>query len=181
MHLLLLSFPSSVERSNGTEGVRNDPCYVNDLCPNNAVDVPWDLGIFCGVKPTEYENPVSGTVVTHAGAPVAWELRMIDTADTTVATSLAVMETNSWPASRELEYWYHPGPGVFSITSVTSPRRDTVCLCPRRLNKVQNDDVLPPLFLCCFRTEKVRLLKLQDADYDRDADQPNPLGDISGE
>ncbi|GFY15145.1 hypothetical protein TNCV_1569601 [Trichonephila clavipes] len=29
-----------------------------------------------------YENPVSETVVTHVGAPVAWDLRIIDTSDT---------------------------------------------------------------------------------------------------
>ncbi|GFX09938.1 hypothetical protein TNCV_1749401, partial [Trichonephila clavipes] len=36
-----------------------------------------------------YGNPVSGTVVTHYGAPVAWEHRIIDMADTEVATPLA--------------------------------------------------------------------------------------------
>ncbi|GFW23705.1 hypothetical protein TNCV_2032481 [Trichonephila clavipes] len=33
-----------------------------------------------------YGSPVSGTVVTHAEAPVAWGPRTIDTADATVAT-----------------------------------------------------------------------------------------------
>ncbi|GFV14508.1 hypothetical protein TNCV_166351 [Trichonephila clavipes] len=36
----------------------------------------------------QYENPVSETVVTHVGAPVAWGPRIIDTVDTVVATIL---------------------------------------------------------------------------------------------
>ncbi|GFV15614.1 hypothetical protein TNCV_4836401 [Trichonephila clavipes] len=37
---------------------------------------------------SRYENPVSGTVVTHVGAPVAWGPRIIDMSDTAVATPL---------------------------------------------------------------------------------------------
>ncbi|GFS55155.1 HTH_48 domain-containing protein [Trichonephila clavipes] len=40
------------------------------------------------VRDDRYESPVSGTVVTYVGAPVAWGLRIIDTADTAVATPL---------------------------------------------------------------------------------------------
>ncbi|GFU50183.1 hypothetical protein TNCV_300271 [Trichonephila clavipes] len=37
-------------------------------------------------------GPVSGTVVLLVGAPVAWGPRIIDTADTAVATPLALAE-----------------------------------------------------------------------------------------
>ncbi|GFW72040.1 uncharacterized protein TNCV_4789281 [Trichonephila clavipes] len=39
-----------------------------------------------------YENPVSGNVVTHVGAPVTWGPRIIETADKAQATSLYALQ-----------------------------------------------------------------------------------------
>ncbi|GFW37915.1 hypothetical protein TNCV_4631161 [Trichonephila clavipes] len=64
----------------------SDPeCLHNRLIPS----VVWEIGAnsdIVFVTRSKYENPVSWTVVTHVGAPVALGPRIIDTADTALAT-----------------------------------------------------------------------------------------------
>ncbi|GFU65487.1 transposable element Tcb2 transposase [Trichonephila clavipes] len=62
---------------------------------------------FCVLHPQAYRNlgmpffrkesPISDTVVTRDGAPVAWGPRIIDTADTAVATPLVIEVTTDIP------------------------------------------------------------------------------------
>ncbi|GFX70105.1 hypothetical protein TNCV_4615431 [Trichonephila clavipes] len=47
--------------------------------------IRWDRKRGSRASAEQYEDPVSGTAVTHVGAPVAWETRIIHTA---VATPL---------------------------------------------------------------------------------------------
>ncbi|GFW02485.1 hypothetical protein TNCV_2455011 [Trichonephila clavipes] len=72
---------------NGLRGVVRISGFVSLWKKNDIFTICVCLG--------KYENPVNRTVATHVGAPVSWGPRIIDTADTAVATPLVLSRSRS--------------------------------------------------------------------------------------